>query len=238
MVFRRRIGRPLPPGLGAALALCGTALLGVGGAAAATPVDTAVAHVCRFPAFLVDTDPAGTNIRAGPRADAPVVARLPGRNGDIGPEVEVVGNKGAWFLIRNAAWGDYPDAVKPARLFAGPGWVAAALVGFATEDRRLRQGPALAAATVMELEGDAGGGVWGPSEVAVRRAYRCSGSFVEIDVETPDHRKAHGWATQICANQVTTCGGGLEILEEREGRLVAPKCLAEYRGTGRTDCGE
>lgn len=97
----------------------GIGLPGAGPAAATMAVDSKATHVCRFPAYLTDKDPAGTNIRAAPRADAPIVARLPGRKGDIGPELEIIGSRGGWFLMHNAAGGILPTS--PRRCGSLPG---------------------------------------------------------------------------------------------------------------------
>jgi hypothetical protein len=171
----------------------------------------------RFPGLPRDKDPHGTNIRAAPNAAARIIGHLPALKGDFGADVEVIGSTGAWFLIRDAAWREY-DNVKGGKIFAGPGWIAADLVTFATEDSRVRSGPSLAAPVIMNLNG-AGGG---PDEAAMVHIHGCSGTFVDVDLKTPDGKTARGWVTQICAHQVTTCGGSLRILEEHDGRLVEP----------------
>ncbi|MDP1966507.1 MAG: hypothetical protein Q8K93_30420, partial [Reyranella sp.] len=66
--------------------------------ASAAPLDTTGASQCRTRGYSTDIDPAGTNVRSGPRADAPVIGRLAPRT-LLGPgtyegvEFEVVGSK-------------------------------------------------------------------------------------------------------------------------------------------------
>ncbi|MCG7392148.1 SH3 domain-containing protein [Microvirga sp. ACRRW] len=194
-------------------------------AAQATGFRTGV-NLCWLNAYSDDSDPKGTNIRAAPSRNAPVIGTIPQKRAEagteIGPEFQVIGSTDGWLLIRQAIWRGYERDEK--LLFKGPGWIAAGLVSFSVEDPLLRAEPHMNARTIMELTSaqDAESS-WGPDSVIIKRAHRCSGSFVEVDLETPDGRKARGWANGACANQVTTCGGNPSAVEERAGKLVSPK---------------
>lgn len=162
------------------------------------------ARVCSFSAHTIDPDPAGTNVRSAPSATASILATLPQEAGEgdaaFSPEFDVIGFKRGWFLIENVAVGHYGD--EPVRtIFKGPGWVAAKLVGFTINDHRLREEPGGSAKIVAELTG----ADWGPDSAIVKKVHDCSGAFVDVTVETPDGAERRGWATGLCANQVTTC---------------------------------
>lgn len=171
--------------------------------AAAAMVDEPT-RSCTFSAHTIDLDPAGTNIRSAPNATALPLARLPREAGEgdaaFSPEFEVIGFKKGWFLIKNAAVGHYGD--EPVRtIFKGPGWVSAKLVGFTINNHRLYDAPDSSAKVVGELIG----ADWGPDSAIVKEVHDCSGAFVNVTLETPDGAERRGWATGLCANQVTTC---------------------------------
>lgn len=180
-------------------------------------------HLCWLSAYSTDTDPKGTNIRAAPSRDAPVLGTIPGGRAEagtgIGPEFQVIASRDGWLLVHNVRWAGYDLDEK--LLFPGPGWIAAGLVSFSAEDPLLRSAPRVNAPEIGKLlpVPDVAP-AWGPSEVIIKRIHRCSGSFVDVDLETPDGHKARGWVSGACANQVTTCGGGGRSIEEHGGRLV------------------
>src|SRR5581483_3413643 len=96
-------------------------------AAAAPAVDTAGATACHVHGYLTDKDPKGTNVRAAPSANAPIIGHLPasysepGSDEDFAVEFTIVGSKNGWMLIRHAKTGMYGDGPEKT-IFAGPGW--------------------------------------------------------------------------------------------------------------------
>jgi hypothetical protein len=137
----------------------------------------------------------------------------------------VIGSVDDWFLIRQVIWTGYDLDEK--LLFSGPGWIAAGLVSFSAEDPWLRSAPRADAAKIrgFSSDGNAAPGLE-VNDAIIKRVHRCSGSFVDVDLEAPDGRKARGWVTGVCANQVTTCGGGSDYVEERDGKLGTVETLA------------
>ncbi|MDK9695190.1 MAG: SH3 domain-containing protein [Siculibacillus sp.] len=164
---------------------------------------------CDFGAWSKDPDPAGLNVRAAPRRDAPVVGRLPPPrivDGErLAVEFRVVGGAGPWLMIENAHHPDYGSPTR--RVFTGRGWVAAGLVDVAPMDEKVRVGPTSDAAIVDE-----------PRAVADRtydflvvgRILGCRGRWIEMEGDfrvdrTRRGRPVRGWVTDLCGNQVTTC---------------------------------
>jgi hypothetical protein len=167
----------------------------------AQPADTAGAAVCELSGWSADPDPAGLNVRAAARKDAPVIGTLPHRP-DYAVEFDIIGSRDGWLLIRNArapSYGDGPD--KP--VFAGPGWVFADKVRFLINDPALRSEPQLDAATVLRL--DSADHSEGPDSGTIDHVYGCQGAFAEVEAHMSKGRHKRGWATHICSNQVTTC---------------------------------
>lgn len=182
-------------------------------AASAAQIDLRVDDRCRFSAYGRDTDPKGSAIRAAPAIRASSVGRLPPLRREDGSltlaaEFDVVGGRGGWFLIQNVSHPTYVEGAKDKAYPKLRGWIAAGLVDFGIGGNTLRSAPRRDSATVIQLTGRS----WGPDSVKVEKAFRCSGSFVEVSVRTPDGTRARGWASGICNNQVTTCdGGGVEL---------------------------
>lgn len=183
-------------------------------------------NMCSLHLYSKDADTKGTNIRAAPSINAPVIGVIPGERAEatarIGPEFHVIGSQNGWLLIHNAYWAGYDYGKK--LLFRGPGWIAAGLVGFEIEDDWLYDAPHAGAQKILKLSAPNDTpweSNWGPSSVSIKRVYGCSGSFVEVDLETPNRQKAHGWVTNLCGNQVTTCASNSGFfIEERNGTLV------------------
>ena len=176
-------------------------------------VDTAVTSSCTIEGYLSDTDPKGTNVRSGPRADAPVIGRLPilpphaeGSFDANAPEFDIIGSKNGWLLIRDARF-DRPSAgVK--KLFSGPGWISGALVSFTVGSNALLAGPSDDAKIIEKLSSaDAG---YGPDSFNVTRVHACQGHFAEVTIDlvstTTKHAPMRGWVGHVCSNQLTTCG--------------------------------
>lgn len=188
--------------------LVATMLAAAAPAAAAVEIEAAPTR-CDFHAWSKDPDPAGLNVRAAPRRDAPVVARLAGPRKIDGEtfavEFQVTGGKGGWLRIEGAEFADYGSGTVP--VYAGPGWVAAALVDVSVEDERLRRSPSDTAA-IVDAARDLPDG--SRETLALRRILACDGRWIEIEAEflkgeEKHGRAARGWATRLCGNQVTTC---------------------------------
>ena len=144
---------------------CSLALVAGGPAPAARAAQTPVA--CDIGAYVIDPDPRGLNVRAGPGTGFRVIAVLPGGSANS-VEVEVTGASGRWLRIRNATT---PDSL----VFRGPGWVYAQMLGTGTSDhgpvslyREPRRGSAVAGrldtGTGVTLLGCRGG--WARVQVA------------------------------------------------------------------------
>ena len=183
-------------------------VLAVGLAAHAASVDTKVTTPCAFSAWSNDKDPAGLNVRAAPRADAAIVAKLPApRKGtDYAVEFRVIGSRDGWLLIEQAKFVDYDGGGPDRPVFAGPGWVSGPRSGSrsttrASSRRRAptprsrpssRQPATPTAATV-------------PISAVVDRVFSCSGGFADVQLHMPKGAPVRGWVARLCANQVTTC---------------------------------
>lgn len=181
--------------------------------AAAAQVETAGATQCRTAGYLTDKDPRGTNVRAAPRGDAPIVGRLPprarlepGSDEIVGAEFDIVGSKDGWLLIRNALVGDQS---KPA--FKGTGWISGKLVSFTLGGNRLLDAPEMDAKTLAKLSGETkGGSGYGPDSYAVLQIHGCESHFVEVTVQLhrsviPGGKPMRGWVEKACSTQLTTC---------------------------------
>lgn len=167
----------------------------------AQAVDTTGAIQCKFSAWSADPDPAGLNVRAAARKDAPVLASLP-HGKDYSVEFEVIGSLNGWFLIRNAHLPTYGDG-KDKPVFAGPGWVFADKVRFEINDAALRAQPQAEAPVVLPLSDEAEGA--GPDSASIDHVFGCQGAFADVEVHMPKGPHKRGWATRLCSNQVTTC---------------------------------
>jgi hypothetical protein len=192
----------------APLVLSLAAALTVGLAAHAAPVDTKVTTPCAFSAWSNETDPAGLDVHAAPRADAAIVAKLPAsRKGtDYAVEFRVIGSRDGWLLIEKAKFVDYDGGGAETQVFAGPGWVSGTKVGFEINDARVFAAPdADAAVKAQLLVAVEPNGSYGPDSAVVDRVFSCSGSFADVQVHMPKGAPVRGWVARLCANQVTTC---------------------------------
>ncbi len=183
-------------------------------------------------------DKTSTNLRNGPGPRDKVIAKVPAERDEggtkIGPEFQIIAGRGDRFLVRGVHWAGYDLPEK--ELALGPAWMAANLMGFSLESPNLRDVPRETGKVILEMrprEGERDD--WGADSAKIDRVYGCSGSFIDVAVTLPDGRKARGWATGLCANQVTTCGGGHVSAEERRGGLYLSEanCAA---GTDNKDC--
>jgi hypothetical protein len=202
------MSRPLNAGA-AGLFLAGLLTLLPLAAAAGPAVDTAGASRCAIRGYLNDPDPKGTNVRAAPRATAPVIGRLPPRakmkdeDEIVGVEFEIIGSKDGWLLVRNPDRGE----------FKGPGWVSGRLVSFTIGSPKLLVAPADDAKVVASLQHAGDSGI-GPDSFEVKQVHGCQGHYAEVtvvlapSVEAPpglSKKPMRGWVGKVCSNQLTTC---------------------------------
>lgn len=176
-------------------------------------IDTAGATQCSTRGYNADLDPKGTNVRAGPRANAPVIGRLPahglidGSDVDVGAEFQIFGSKDGWMLIE----------YKPnARAKALRGWMSGRLVSGTIGSAKLRAKPSDDSEVVATLSGDVGGNGYGPDSFAILQVHGCQGKFSDVTVRLPRSvnpppnidKPLRGWVGRVCSNQLTTCDPG------------------------------
>ncbi|OWQ48908.1 hypothetical protein CDL60_03215 [Roseateles noduli] len=220
----------------ASLASCaGTGDKAPTASAAATPSASTAAEpatrTCNFGAFVAETDPAGLNVRAAPNATAKVLGKLPpsfvepSMNYGVRVEVEVVGARNGWFLIRNAQDNETLTD-RPARpMYAGEGWVSGSKLTVKSQADTGRAQPNLKAKTVLRVGDnetfdndvlvDAARladctGKWAQVEFADQRFPAKDRSSLKIDASArtglpPGRFRA--WVNRICAIQETSCDG-------------------------------
>jgi hypothetical protein len=197
-----------------ALVLSAASLDVSGQEAKAKPLPPGVA-ACDFGALANDHTREGLNIRAEPRADSAILGRLPvienAYHEKIAADVHVVGVKDGWFLIENAAYGDYdlPKNLPP--VYAGRGWVSGRLLTTQVRMHMLKAAPDENAADVVEMSDDYG----------ITAILDCKGDWLRIEapLSTKDYTlepklssdgpagTVRGWTRRPCTNQRTTCGG-------------------------------
>lgn len=195
----------------------------VAAAVRAAPGAKSGVKLCWFAANIVDKDKSGTNLRAGPSTLARVIKRIENRRMEAGteiwPEMQVIGAKDGWFLVRQVHWAGYDQDEK--MIHEGPAWIAASLVSATMEGISLYKSPGPKPPVIRELRGKApDGSDWSALDLPVKRMHDCSGSMVEVTFTLPNKSEVRGWANGACANQVTTCGGGHMLVHEKGGRLV------------------
>jgi hypothetical protein len=177
------------------------------GLALAADIDTAGATSCVLSGWSDDHDPAGLNIRAAPKKNAKVIGRLPPPQAQTGDsyaaEFKIIGSRDGWLLISSAKFADYGGGKGDEILFAGPGWVFADKVRFLINDSNLREAPDPGAPVILKLASE--DHTSGPDSANIDHVFGCDGSFADIAVHMPQSPRVRGWATRICANQVTTC---------------------------------
>ena len=179
---------------------------------------------CDFNALANDHTREGLNIRAEPRADSALLGRLPeienAYHEKIAVDVHVIGVRNGWFLIENAAYGDYDLPKKRPPLYAGRGWVSGKLLTTGLRTSTLKAAPDENAADVVELHGDESATpAFGSSEVTVTAILDCKGEWfrVQAPLSTEYYRLmpklpsdgpkdfVRGWTRGSCTNQRTTC---------------------------------
>lgn len=186
----------------------------VGGPALGQPaIDMSGATQCSTRGYNADLDPKGTNVRAGPRANAPVIGRLPARgriDGSdevVGAEFQIFGSKDGWLLIE----------YKPnARAKVLRGWMSGRLVSGTIGSAKLRAKPNDESEAVATLGGEIDGNGYGPDSFAILQVHGCQGKFADVTVRLPrsvnpppgKDKPSRGWVGRVCSNQLTTCDPG------------------------------
>jgi SH3-like domain-containing protein len=164
---------------------------GVGGGAQSV-ADAAVR--CDLHAYVVDPDPAGLNVRAGPGKASPVVATL--KHADYSVAMTITGATGQWVRIEKA-FAEETDE----ELFKGPGWVYAPMLATQTNDRAAREG-GKPSVKIFKEPGKRGAVVTLlPTETQVN-IIGCKGGWAQVR-----YKKIEGWLSpdSQCANTLTTC---------------------------------
>lgn len=189
------------------------------------------ASTCSFGAFVAETDPAGLNVRSAPNATAKVLGKLPptfvepSMNYGVRVEVDVVGARNGWFLIRNARDNEALTD-RPARpMFSGEGWVSGSKLTVKSQADVGRARPSPKAPVVLRI-GDnetfdndvvieAGrladcNGKWAQVEFADQRFAAKDRSSLKIDAAAraglpPGRFRA--WVDRLCGIQETSCDG-------------------------------
>ncbi len=195
-------------------ALVAICLAAVAGPAIGQPVlDTSGATQCSTRGYNNDRDPKGTNVRAGPRATAPVIGRLPamGKLDDsgevVGAEFEIFGSKDGWLLI------DYKSDKGDVKL---RGWMSGRLIAGTIGSLKLRAKPSDDSQDVASLSGEIDGNGYGPDSFAILQVHGCQGKFTDVTIRLAPSlnpppgkdKPMRGWVRHICSNQLTTCDGG------------------------------
>ncbi len=155
---------------------------------------------CSLDAWSADKDPKGLNVRAAPSAGSGIVAVLPPPENGIAVEMHVIASQNGWFEINHAEFADYPGEVTAKKVFEGHGWVFGDRIGFLVNDAKLRDGPDADSKTIANLLTDSSG----PDSFNVLRVLDCKGDRAKVDGVFAG-KTLHGWVSNICSNQVTTC---------------------------------
>jgi hypothetical protein len=197
-----------------ALALSAESLGVSGQQAKARPLPPDVG-ACDFGALANDHTREGLNIRAEPRADSAILGRLlvieNGYHEKIAADVHVIGVRNGWFLVEDAAYGDYDLPKKLPPVYAGRGWVSGKLLTTQLRMMTLKAAPDENAADVVEMVDYYG----------VTAILDCKGDWLRIEtpLSTKDYTlkpkllsdgprgAVRGWTRRPCTNQRTTCGG-------------------------------
>lgn len=213
----------------ASLASCATTTKPVE-AAVLTQAATAVpVSRCSFGAFVAETDPAGLNVRAAPSASAKVLGKLPptfvepSAGYGVRVEVEVIGARDGWFLIRNAQDNEALTDKPPRRMYSGEGWVSGGKLTVKSQADVGRASASPDAAAVLRIGDDEMFDSDGVVEAA--RLVDCKGRWAQVEFteqRIPASMRAalkveptartglrpgrfRAWVDRLCAIQETSC---------------------------------
>ncbi len=175
-----------------------------GKAAGAPPSETVP---CDLAAWIAKDAPAGLAVRAGPGADYPGVAAVPGPYSDGAetyfPEVRITGSREGWFRISEIVtdlYGGLPT--DPVIAFSDEGWLPGNALRLRVESGRLWSRPSDEAPVAFTF--DEAGSRSDGDDFRVDILHECNGSWIEVEGRYHDKRP-RGWTDDICASQVTTC---------------------------------
>lgn len=191
----------------------------------------APATSCHFGAFVAERDPAGLNVRAAPQASSRVLGRLPptfvepSSGYGVRVEVDVVGARDGWFLIRNARDNEMLTERAPRPLFKGEGWVSGNKLTVKSQADVGRAAPDPNAPALVRLGDDETfdsdefiegsrladcRGHWALVELAERRLPRSLAQRLKVEpaarAGSPQGR-LRAWVDRICGIQETSCTG-------------------------------
>lgn len=196
---------------------------------------TASRQRCNFTAYVMETDPAGLNVRSKPGIDGKILGRIApdyvdasdGTETRAHPEVQVRASWRGWFLVEGA--GDnttlmgLDDQANGRAMYRGRGWVSGRKLAVKSQADRARLAPAAQAAIAFDaanLDFDglseqapaliACNGQWALVEYDVR-ALDAAG--IEVIKLKPEARVGaapggiRGWVDRLCDLQETACSG-------------------------------
>ncbi|HSW13604.1 MAG TPA: SH3 domain-containing protein [Solimonas sp.] len=150
---------------------------------------------CKASAYVVDPDPQGLNVRAGPGSASKALARI--HNGDL---VRITGARGQWIRIDRAE--SEADSEDYQTVFSGEGWIFGPLLGVGpswNEDGKtpVHEQPSAGSRVLQRLayEANPGGVLQG-----------CRGDWLDLQYEGKP-RPLRGWveAGKVCVNLRTEC---------------------------------
>jgi SH3-like domain-containing protein len=169
------------------------AAVGVAPAYSQSRADGKTITRCDVKAYVIDRDPHGMNVRAGPGSTHKVIGNLP--NQDVeGIRVHITGAQGDWVRIDLAM---EEGGEQDRTLFQGEGWLYGPLlgvdgVGGIEGGTKLYQEPTERSRVLGRLQaGGDGATVQG-----------CRGTWMYVE-----YKKVKGWAAPgtLCSNPLTTC---------------------------------
>ena len=160
---------------------------------------------CAFEGWVIDEDPKGLNVRAGPSAQAPIVGTLPPMAWDpdlermMGAGVKVLESRNGWFRIGDPGWrknlGGNPNGPK--------GWIHGRYLDFAIQTDKAFAEPDPNSPAVATAWRDK----HGVRQIGYRHPRECRGEWVRLLVKGHDGRETLGWLRGTCAIEETTCDG-------------------------------
>ncbi|HEY5721617.1 MAG TPA: SH3 domain-containing protein [Allosphingosinicella sp.] len=170
-----------------------------------SPLFVQAGDTCAFEAWVIDEDPKGLNVRAGPSPEAAIVGTLPPMAWDpdlerkMGAGIKVLESRDGWFRIGDPAWsrnlGGIPDGPK--------GWIHGRYIDFAIQTDKAFAEPDPSSPAVATAWRDKHGG----RQIGYRHPHECRGEWVRMLVKGHDGREKLGWLRGTCAIQETSCDG-------------------------------